>query len=147
MPKYAQRVSRMYVSQRTTAYNGRLNWNIPKRLARFNFSSSSTRGSPAPLTVQVFQPGTNQGDGVPPFFACTLTPWTWVPSLPVNTRYIPETFVIAQPPIPQTAGYEAAAAEETLAGPTIDAYNLDPQEELSICVGTSQWRRSVLPRG
>jgi hypothetical protein len=39
IPKKALRVSRIYVSQRTTTYNGRLNWNIPKHLARFSFSS------------------------------------------------------------------------------------------------------------
>jgi hypothetical protein len=138
IPRYAQRVSRIYVSQRTTAYNGRLNWNIPKHLARFVFSSPPHWGSATPLTVQVFPPGTVQGDGAPPFFACTLTPWTWVPALPINTRYFPKTLVIAQPPIPESANHRAAA-EEALAGPSIDPYDLDPRKELSICVGTTQW--------
>jgi hypothetical protein len=141
IPEYAQRVSRIYVSQRTTAYNGRLNWNIPKHLARFVFSAPPTlKGAtpPSSLTVEVFPPGTSEGDGVRPFFACTLTPWTWVPALLLNTRYIPKTLVIAQPPIPETAGHQAAA-EEALAGPNIDPYDLDPAKELSICVGTPRW--------
>ncbi|KAI1815457.1 hypothetical protein GGS20DRAFT_330314 [Poronia punctata] len=32
------RVSRIYVSQKYTAWNGRTNWNIPKHLARFDWS-------------------------------------------------------------------------------------------------------------
>jgi hypothetical protein len=141
IPKNAQRVSRIYVSQRTTAYNGRLNWNIPKHLARFVFSAPRTpKGGhpPSSLTVEVFPPGTKQDDGVRPFFTCTLTPWTWVPALTVNTRYIPKTMVIVQPPIPETADHRVAA-KEALAGPNIDPYNLDPTKELSIYVGTTRW--------
>ncbi|KAF2128027.1 hypothetical protein P153DRAFT_46925 [Dothidotthia symphoricarpi CBS 119687] len=40
--KKALRLSRIFVSQRTTVYNGRLNWNIPKYLARFSFSTLPT---------------------------------------------------------------------------------------------------------
>jgi hypothetical protein len=142
IPKNAQRVSRIYVSQRTTAYNGRLNWNIPKHLARFEFSALPTlKGAtpPSSLTVQVFPPGTFQDDGVRPFFTCTLTPWTWVPALPLNTLYIPKRMVIVQPPLPETADHRPAA-EEALKGPNINPYDLDPAKELSIYVGTTRWR-------
>ncbi|KAF1851575.1 uncharacterized protein K460DRAFT_362327 [Cucurbitaria berberidis CBS 394.84] len=141
IPKKALRIARIYVSQRTTVYNGRLNWNIPKHLARFSFSAPPTlKGqSPPPcLDVKVFPPGTKEGDGVKPFFACTLKPWKWMPSLPVNTAWVPISTRHVQPPIPEPAGHRAAA-QEAIRGPEIDPYDVSSKGEESLCVGTDRW--------
>ena len=141
IPKKALRISRIYVSQRTTTYNGRLNWNIPKHLARFSFSAPPTpqgKTPPQSLTVQVFPPGTKDGDGVMPFFACTLKPWQWIPALPVNTKYIPISLTVAQPPIPEPAGHKAAA-KAAIEGPKVDEYDIDPEKSLAVLPGTDRW--------
>ncbi|KAI9704647.1 MAG: hypothetical protein M1820_005395 [Bogoriella megaspora] len=95
------RISRIYVSQRETCYAGRQNWNIPKHLARFEFSSPPVaKGSApsSPLTISVFPPGT---DDSTPFFTATLTPMKWVPPIPnFSTKYLPLSTILAQPPLP-----------------------------------------------
>ncbi|KAG9187953.1 hypothetical protein G6011_01876 [Alternaria panax] len=152
IPQKAQRISRIYVSQRTTTYNGRLNWNIPKHLARFSFSSPPTPpgGSPpSSLTVQVFPPGTKEGGGGAPFFACTLKPWKWVPPIPLNTKYLPLSLAAAQPPLPAALGHEEDV-REVLGGLEVDEYDLSPQKEAAVLVGTERWRAfdiaAVTPR-
>jgi hypothetical protein len=124
-------------------YNGRLNWNIPKHLARFNISAPPTlkgQSPPESLTVQVFPPNTTNGDGAHPFFACTLTPWRWVPAIPFNMRYMPFTIPFVQPPLPEPAGRETALDFELEAAP-IDPYDINPKHEESLCVGTERWCR------
>jgi hypothetical protein len=114
---------------------------LPKHLARFSFSAPPTvKGtSPPPLlTIQVFPPGTKEGDGVDPLFACTVTPWACIPALPVNTRYVPKSLIAAQPPIPEAAGHRAAA-QEALSGMSIGSYNLNPTNEVAVYVGTDRW--------
>jgi hypothetical protein len=121
IPKNAMRVCRIYVSQRTTVYNGRLNWNIAKHLARFDFSHPPTPAGSSPpteLTLKVFPAGSQHGDGVLPFFACTLTPFTWIPAMPVNTSWMPLDMTQVLPPIP---------------------YDINPETEASLLVGTDQW--------
>ncbi|KAL6170634.1 hypothetical protein ACJQWK_03606 [Exserohilum turcicum] len=144
LPQKALRISRIYVSQRTTAYNGRLNWNIPKHLARFSFSAPPTapgQSPPPSLTVQVFAPGTTDGDGTAPFFACTVKPWQWIPALPVNTKYIPLSLTVAQPPIPEHAGFKAAAAKAAVDNAhTVDEYDIDPAKAGAVLPGTDRWR-------
>ena len=142
LPKKAMRISRIYVSQRTTTYNGRLNWNIPKHLARFTFSAPPTlqgQSPPSALTVRVFPPGTQDGDGVDPFFAATIKPWQWVPAIPVSTKYIPMSLALVQPPIPEPQGQQQAA-KEAIDGPHTDPYDLDPKKGLAVLVGTERWR-------
>lgn len=141
VPKKALRIARIFVSQRTTTYNGRLNWNIPKHLARFSFSAPPTpKGSspPAQLTVKVFPPGTTDGDGTYPFFACTLTPWKWIPAVPVSTAWIPLDLTQVQPPIPEPAGHKEAVKAE-IEGPPIDPYDTNPKHEMALCAGTDRW--------
>jgi hypothetical protein len=142
IPQKALRIARIYVSQRTTTYNGRVNWNIPKHLARFAFSAPPTpqgQKPPQTLTVNVFAPGTQDGDGTAPFFACTLKPWQWVPALPVNTKYVPLSLTVAQPPIPEPAGYKEAL-KATIEGPPVDEYDVDPEKALAVLAGTDRWR-------
>jgi hypothetical protein len=142
IPKKALRIARIYVSQRTTTYNGRLNWNIPKHLARFSFSAPATPSGSSPpkaLTVRVFPPGSSDGDGTSPFFACTLTPWRWVPALPINSSYVPLSLMLAQPPCPEPAGRRTAAAFEAELETPIDPYDISPKNEEAVLVGTERW--------
>ncbi|KAI4604892.1 hypothetical protein J4E83_010940 [Alternaria metachromatica] len=152
IPKKAQRISRIYVSQRTTTYNGRLNWNIPKQLARFSFSAPPTApgaSPPSTLTVQVFPPGTKEGDGGAPFFACTLKPWQWVPAMPLNTKYLPLSMAAAQPPLPSAPRHEKAV-REVQEGLQVDDYDTDVKKMDAVLVGTQKWRAfdiaAVTPR-
>jgi hypothetical protein len=141
IPKKAMRVCRIYVSQRTTVYNGRLNWNIAKHLARFDFSHPPTpSGSPPPaeLTFKVFPAGSKDGDGALPFFACTLTPFTWIPPVPINTSWMPLNMTQVLPPIPAAAGHNEAVAVES-EDSKIDPYDINPRTEASLLVGTENW--------
>jgi hypothetical protein len=142
IPKAALRIARIYVSQRTTTYNGRLNWNIPKHLARFSFSAPPTpTGSSPPdsLTIKVYPAGTEEGDGVGPFFACTLKPWRWLPSIPFSTDWFPLGTTHAQPPLPE-ASFFTKAVEMQANGPHIDAYDINPEFEAGLMAGTDRWR-------
>ncbi|KAH8728274.1 hypothetical protein GQ44DRAFT_675519 [Phaeosphaeriaceae sp. PMI808] len=142
IPKKALRISRIYVSQRTTAYNGRLNWNIPKHLARFSFSSPPTPAGSSPpssLAVRVFPPDSRDGDATPPFFAAKLTPWRWAPAIPINTAYVPINVGIVQPPCPEPAGRQVAAAFEAELKTPIGAYNVSAKNEEALVVGTERW--------
>jgi len=116
------RIARMYVSQRETTFNGtyvqplligsllmltsgagRKNWNIPKHLARFEFSAPlATKGKPSPpkLTVSVFPHKSATGDTTKPFFHATLTRMSYLPSFPYSTRWTPLNTTLVQPPIP-----------------------------------------------
>ncbi|KAK4541140.1 hypothetical protein LTR36_008214 [Oleoguttula mirabilis] len=106
--KSRMRISRIYVSQQETMYNGRKNWNIPKHLARFEFSCElvAKGGKPSSqLTVSVFpseSPAANAPETVVPFFHATLKPMNYVPAFPYPTKWtaalLSTTFV--QPPLP-----------------------------------------------
>ncbi|KAF2114713.1 hypothetical protein BDV96DRAFT_493598 [Lophiotrema nucula] len=142
MPKKALRISRIYVSQRTTTYNGRISWNIPKHLARFSFSAPPTVAGESPpetLTIKVFPPGTKDGDGVVPFFAVTLKPFRWIPSLPMSSRWMPLSTVHAQPPVAEAPGFKQAV-EAVREGLKIEDYDIDPKHEESLLAGTDRWR-------
>ncbi|KAI9854001.1 MAG: hypothetical protein M1813_001592 [Trichoglossum hirsutum] len=97
------RVTRIYVSQRDTCYNGRKNWNLPKHLARFEFSHPPTQASSAPpttLKVQVFPPDQK---ALRPFFTATLQPFRWLPAVPFSTKtagYVGMDVFLVQPPLP-----------------------------------------------
>lgn len=146
IPKKALRICRIYVSQRTTTYNGRLNWNIPKHLARFWFSAPPTaRGQTPPktLSIAVYPPGTEEGDGERPFFSCTLKPFQWVPAMPFNSKWLPLSTTQVQPPIPEAAGHKQAVKSElaTQSNPDgkIDDYNISQQNEVALLAGTDRW--------
>jgi hypothetical protein len=142
IPKKALRISRIYVSQRTTVYNGRLNWNIPKHLGRFDFSAPVTQAGSSPpssLTVKVFPPDSRDGDGVAPFFSCTMTPWRWLPAIPTNTAYVPMSILNIQPPLPEPAGRITAATFESELETPIDPYDISKKNEEALVVGTERW--------
>ncbi|MCJ1251919.1 hypothetical protein MMC30_009157 [Trapelia coarctata] len=104
------RVSRIYVSQKVTCYNGRKTWNIPKHLARFSFTSPT----PDTTKVEVF-PHDTTGDileataSAKPFFTALYKPISYMPSFPFSTRigkYMGIDFNLVQPPLPEGKGKE-----------------------------------------
>jgi hypothetical protein len=133
------RITRIYVNQRTTCYNGRLAWNIPKHLARFSFSAPVTPAGGAPpesLTVKVYRPGTQNGDGVPPFFHATLKPWRWVPPIPLSSKWVPMGNVFAQPPVPAAPTFGKQGAQTA----DIDPYDTNAGREGEVLPGTETWK-------
>ncbi|KAF2006776.1 hypothetical protein P154DRAFT_422340 [Amniculicola lignicola CBS 123094] len=142
LPKKALRITRIYVSQRTTCYNGRVNWNIPKHLARFSFSAPPTPAGSSPpesMTVKVYPPSSKDGDGTGPFFACTLKPFRWIPAVSLSTKWLPLSTVHAQPPVPEAPGFQQASAEEAK-GEAVEEYDINPKMEESLMAGTEKWR-------
>jgi len=137
IPKKALRITRIYVSQRTTVYNGRLNWNIPKHLARFEFSAGVGE-TPEILGVKVYPPPGGGGDEKP-FFSCTLKPWRWMPALPTNTAYVPMSLMNVQPPLPEPAGRMAAARLEAEREEKVGEYDVSRKNEDALLVGTERW--------
>lgn len=94
------RATRFYVSQRETTYNGRKNWNIPKQLARFEFShppATQVGKIPKQLKVKVYP--WNSGQDAAPFFSCTLSPSRLLPGVPTNSKWLPFTPYLVQPPV------------------------------------------------
>lgn len=78
---------------------GRKLWNIPKHLARFEFSSrpvTTSGAKPQTLKLAVYPHGST--DETPPFFSASLTPSRYLPSFPFSTRYLPLSTYIVQPP-------------------------------------------------
>ncbi|KAJ2899564.1 hypothetical protein MKZ38_002997 [Zalerion maritima] len=120
------RISRIYVSQKYTCWNGRKNWNIPKHLASFEFTDNPD-GS---VTVQVYphdlHPSTDPAESKPstvPFLTATMKSVPFVPSFPATTSLagmIGMDISLVQPPLPEGNG---------------------SQDELP---GTSDWAR-ILP--
>ena len=117
------RVSRIYVSQKDTCYNGRKNWNIPKHMARFEFSrlkdgsehqpllQPDKHDDPIRLEVYPYEEVTNK-----PFFTATLTPSriplpyisfssTWLTRLGLNPPLL-------QPPLPAGQSPEECSTHE-----------------------------------
>ncbi|KAK7511871.1 uncharacterized protein IWZ02DRAFT_409279 [Phyllosticta citriasiana] len=116
------RVSRIYVSQKYTCNNGRLNWNIPKHLARFDW----TENEDGTTTVKVF-PYDTEGDAAEskpaaqPWFQTTFSPklgqtdpaakpgfqTTLEKNDPLSTLLdgkVDVSFNLVQPPIPAGPG-------------------------------------------
>ncbi|KAH7034777.1 uncharacterized protein B0I36DRAFT_84049 [Microdochium trichocladiopsis] len=108
------RISRIYVSQKYTCWNGRTNWNIPKHLARFTFTTNPTDNS---TTVEVFPHDTTDDTANPsvqslgsesqpatvPFFRATFHPQRFVPSFPLSLSWISALGMdigLVQPPLP-----------------------------------------------
>ncbi|TFY70562.1 hypothetical protein EVG20_g2433, partial [Dentipellis fragilis] len=97
----AARITNIYVSTNASVWNGRRNWNIPKHLARFEWTPRS--GDPYTTTLKVYH-----HDGVPPplsadepFFVATLTR-SRLPAVPANTARIPfasRSLRLVQPPL------------------------------------------------
>ncbi|KAH7323452.1 hypothetical protein BKA65DRAFT_435334 [Rhexocercosporidium sp. MPI-PUGE-AT-0058] len=119
------RVTRIYVSQEATCWNGRNNWNIPKHLADFEFKplpNKAVRISVYPL--ETAGSGTQRVRSKSPFFSAIYKPITYAPSFPLSTaaaKYVGLDLSLVQPPLPD--GTDSSVAE---------------------LVGTKQWR-CVMP--
>lgn len=102
------RITRIYVSQKYTCWNGRKNWNIPKHLARFDFKDDPD----GTTQIKVF-PHDTSGDpseatpSTIPFFQATFKPMRYVPSFPTTTgllKYVGVDITLVQPPLPEGKG-------------------------------------------
>ncbi|OBZ73854.1 hypothetical protein A0H81_05844 [Grifola frondosa] len=98
------RITRIYVSTLSSVYNGRRNWNIPKELAKFTFTSSPN--DPRITELRVFS-ATSYSPVVyssTPFFAIRINPATWpLPAIPVDLKYSPLSLISVQPPLDASA--------------------------------------------
>ncbi|KAH9961623.1 hypothetical protein BJV74DRAFT_787440 [Russula compacta] len=104
----SSRITNIYVSSWQSVWNGRNNWNIPKRFARFEYLSTGSRTS----TFKVFLP-----DADTPFFAASVTD-SRIPSVPVLSFLLNPIMRMVQPPL--------------LAGDPPDTYIKSNEEWLSI---------------
>ncbi|KAL8727626.1 MAG: hypothetical protein Q9166_005934 [cf. Caloplaca sp. 2 TL-2023] len=93
------RITRIYVSQRDSTYNGRKYWNIPKHIARFKYTGDF---SAPPFTVQLFpeDPAIDT-----PFFTASLQRLAfWTPTFPFSSTVLSWVGIpnaIVQPPLPE----------------------------------------------
>lgn len=100
------RITRIYVSQRNTTWNGRTSectsgsltpdWNIPKHLARFDFQEHAD-GSADCKVYPLAEPSET------PVFQARFQPMRYVPPMPMSTRaygWLGIDLEIAQPPLP-----------------------------------------------
>ncbi|CAL8574726.1 hypothetical protein XPA_000679 [Xanthoria parietina] len=93
------RITRIYVSQRDTTFNGRKNWNIPKHIARFKYTGDF---SFPPFTVQIFPEDPSIET---PIFTASLQHLAfWTPSFPFSSnvlKWLGVPNVMVQPPLPE----------------------------------------------
>lgn len=96
----ALRITNIYVSTQESVWNGRRNWNIPKHVAKFEWS-----GTKELQTVKVYHPSLSTATNLPSnvkeeksFFSATLTQSRYIPYLPLNTNYFP-SLPLVQPPL------------------------------------------------
>jgi hypothetical protein len=115
--KAALRITRIYVSTLASTVNGRRNWNIPKRLARFAFDPVDPAKLSGPTRVSVFACLSNAASGSPafapePFFSVILTP-SILPSFPLKSQYLPLDLRLVMPPLDDetAAGHELVGTE------------------------------------
>lgn len=110
------RITRIYVSQKETTYNGRRNWNIPKHLAKFSFTdipADSTKKTPAQVKIEVFPEHYNKS--TTPFFTTTVVRARGWPSLPMTTTLMPWLgfdLHLVQPPLPAGEDPELVGSEK-----------------------------------
>lgn len=80
------RITQIYVSSLDSVVNGRRNWNVPKKLARFDWNNDNTY-------VKVYLPDSND-----PF--CTVRVRPRLYCLPVSSAIVPSSFrTLLQPPL------------------------------------------------
>ncbi|KAF4583242.1 acetoacetate decarboxylase (ADC) domain-containing protein [Ophiocordyceps camponoti-floridani] len=102
------RISRIYVSQRQTCHNGRINWGCPKHLARFDWTTTPD----STTTVKIY-PHDTTGDASEsspsstPFFQASFKPVTYAPPFPFATRWLGLlgfNTTLVMPPLPRGHG-------------------------------------------
>ncbi|KAI4096583.1 MAG: hypothetical protein LQ339_006950 [Xanthoria mediterranea] len=93
------RITRIYVSQRDTMFNGRKNWNLPKHIARFKYTGDF---SSPPFAVQIFPE--DPAIETPIFTASLQHLAFWTPSFPFSSnifKWLGVPNVMVQPPLPE----------------------------------------------
>ncbi|OLN86687.1 hypothetical protein CCHL11_03876 [Colletotrichum chlorophyti] len=106
--KSNMRITRIYVSQKTSCWNGRKDWGTPKHLARFEFNEKSDGA----MEIKVFPHDTTSDprEATPDneaFFRAVYKPVPFLPSVPLSTslvKYLGIDFTIVQPPVPEGNG-------------------------------------------
>ncbi|KAI1756535.1 hypothetical protein F4782DRAFT_537649 [Xylaria castorea] len=102
------RISRIYVSQKYTCWNGRTNWNIPKHLARFEWDGLD--GGATAVRVYPHDTTGDSSESRPnnvPLFQATFKPMRWTPSFPFSLswmQYLGLNASLVQPPLPAGEG-------------------------------------------
>jgi hypothetical protein len=109
---------------------GRINWNTPKHLARFEFSSPVVSPSnphpPSKLGISVYPPSPNAST---PFFSATIQPFTFPPALPFKNSWFPSYFATTTlPPLPSAISAPAGMWVEE-----------EEQIEAMFAPGTDEW--------
>ncbi|KAM0326294.1 hypothetical protein ACHAQA_006892 [Verticillium albo-atrum] len=105
------RITRIYVSQSHTCWNGRTNWNIPKHLAAFHWQDHPDGST----TIKVYPHDTgadaaSTAEATPsqtPFFQTTFRPTPYVPSFPISMslfKHLGVDATLVQPPLPRGEG-------------------------------------------
>lgn len=105
------RLTRIYVSESNpaTIYNGRVNWNVPKHPARFEFKGLSKLET----GISVYPPSAGGGElaEAPPFFSVVVCKaGSFLPSIPFSSNVIPFDAKLVLPPL------TASPSDPTLAG-------------------------------
>ncbi|KAK7031012.1 hypothetical protein VNI00_013802 [Paramarasmius palmivorus] len=98
------RITRIVVSTDASVYNGRINWNIPKHRANFDFKKEGLA-----TTISVSDP---DGDGKP-FFSAKILPTSADIPLELNTTFLSGYTTLIQPPFPGDPSDPAEVATET----------------------------------
>ncbi|XXH02503.1 hypothetical protein Hte_008879 [Hypoxylon texense] len=115
------RITRIYVSRKSTCWNGRKNWNIPKHLARFEWDETpngKTRVRVYPHDTAVSSDnshGTESGPSEKFFFQAAFQPIRWAPSFPLSLswlKYVGIDSSLVQPPLPDGRQGDSRAGEE-----------------------------------
>ncbi|KAK0734587.1 hypothetical protein B0T26DRAFT_635209 [Lasiosphaeria miniovina] len=106
----AMRITRIYVSQKETCWNGRTLWNLPKHLARFEWSTTSSGATHVAVYPHDTSTPYNSREAAPsnePFFQCSIKTIPFIPSFPLSTRVLDKlpgvSTVLVQPPLPGNA--------------------------------------------
>lgn len=96
------RITRIYVSESNpaTIYNGRINWNVPKHPARFEFKELSKTET----QISVYPPTTaaNEDTSDPFFSAIVSKGLKFLPDIPLSTKSIPFDSTLVLPPLPSS---------------------------------------------
>ncbi|KAG7095410.1 hypothetical protein E1B28_006159 [Marasmius oreades] len=119
----AFRITRIYVSTKDSTENGRRNWNIPKQVAKFEYTRDPS--SPYSWSLSVFPVPEDPSEDSTPFFSATVRPIPLVTNVlhvPCNTKIIPgNLFSLTQPPLPKgPLAEEIESGVEITEGPQLN---------------------------
>ncbi|PSS29781.1 hypothetical protein PHLCEN_2v2929 [Hermanssonia centrifuga] len=102
----ALRITRMYVSEMPTIYNGRINWSVPKTRAHFTFTPSEHGAQGVPYSRISLAPLSHPDR---PFFSVDLSPTRFFATarIPFDGSMIPKSLVyVVHPPVPESLNWK-----------------------------------------